>query len=279
MNMQGFMGEHRPGPVPGPDWNVAARNSPGTAGIPPLMNPANKNFGGVLVAVPPAGIQPAPPTVYGGAAANYQQAPPPQTQHMQPNLPSMHPWGAPAFSQRVSLHGPPQAWQWGQPHLLHPRGPPGRPISQQALLQQQNSHGTFSEIQPSGGNLRRKMATNSKEEEKGEGSFVGMIRRPMYRAVVVRTPSTPATIIRISNSENYVYRLHKRRLSCHLREEEKWYCPHGCGKFYRKSSTVSIRTHKEKCPLIPAPSSTTIPEINNFEVNFGGDKLKDEKIV
>eukprot|EP00471_Norrisiella_sphaerica_P009211 CAMPEP_0184497314 /NCGR_PEP_ID=MMETSP0113_2-20130426/36144_1 /TAXON_ID=91329 /ORGANISM="Norrisiella sphaerica, Strain BC52" /LENGTH=549 /DNA_ID=CAMNT_0026884347 /DNA_START=53 /DNA_END=1698 /DNA_ORIENTATION=+ len=39
----------------------------------------------------------------------------------------------------------------------------------------------------------------------------------------------------------------KRRKGSDLAEHEKWYCPFHCGKFYRKTSTRSIRRHRSEC--------------------------------
>lgn len=39
----------------------------------------------------------------------------------------------------------------------------------------------------------------------------------------------------------------KRRKGSDLAEHEKWYCPFRCGKFYRKTSTRSIRRHRNEC--------------------------------
>ncbi len=39
----------------------------------------------------------------------------------------------------------------------------------------------------------------------------------------------------------------KRRKGAELAEHEKWHCPFQCGKFYRKTSTRSIRRHRNEC--------------------------------
>lgn len=39
----------------------------------------------------------------------------------------------------------------------------------------------------------------------------------------------------------------RRRKSSDLRFNERWNCPHGCGKFYRKTSSRSIRDHLAEC--------------------------------
>lgn len=41
----------------------------------------------------------------------------------------------------------------------------------------------------------------------------------------------------------------KRRKAHELLDNERWNCPHGCGKFFRKTSTLSIHKHKLQCPL------------------------------
>jgi len=46
-------------------------------------------------------------------------------------------------------------------------------------------------------------------------------------------------------------RRRRKRKPEELRMDEKWICPHGCGKFYRKSSTKSIQNHLSSCPLSP----------------------------
>eukprot|EP00472_Partenskyella_glossopodia_P014711 CAMPEP_0197525072 /NCGR_PEP_ID=MMETSP1318-20131121/10599_1 /TAXON_ID=552666 /ORGANISM="Partenskyella glossopodia, Strain RCC365" /LENGTH=231 /DNA_ID=CAMNT_0043078233 /DNA_START=64 /DNA_END=759 /DNA_ORIENTATION=- len=39
----------------------------------------------------------------------------------------------------------------------------------------------------------------------------------------------------------------RRRRSNELREEERWTCPSGCGKYFRKTSTISIQKHTREC--------------------------------
>ena len=41
---------------------------------------------------------------------------------------------------------------------------------------------------------------------------------------------------------------HKRRQPWELQEKEKWHCPNGCGKFYRRTSSKSIQAHFLRCP-------------------------------
>eukprot|EP00466_Bigelowiella_natans_P009292 jgi/Bigna1/76013/fgenesh1_pg.38_\ len=67
----------------------------------------------------------------------------------------------------------------------------------------------------------------------------------------------------------------KRRKGCDLAEHEKWYCPYRCGKFYRKTSTRSIRRHRNECafqlsvppglpsssPALSATSNITSPAL------------------
>eukprot|EP00466_Bigelowiella_natans_P001189 jgi/Bigna1/89067/estExt_fgenesh1_pg.C_430044 len=42
----------------------------------------------------------------------------------------------------------------------------------------------------------------------------------------------------------------RRRKSHELREDEKWRCPSGCGKFFRKTSTLSIHKHIRECEVL-----------------------------
>lgn len=38
-----------------------------------------------------------------------------------------------------------------------------------------------------------------------------------------------------------------RRSSSELQERERWYCPFGCGKFYKRTSTKSVSSHRALC--------------------------------
>jgi hypothetical protein len=50
-------------------------------------------------------------------------------------------------------------------------------------------------------------------------------------------------------------RRRSRRTTADLEEFERWTCPRGCGKVYRKNSTVSIKKH---VPLCPGPASAEL---------------------
>jgi len=47
-----------------------------------------------------------------------------------------------------------------------------------------------------------------------------------------------------------------------LRDDEKWKCPHHCGKFYRKTSTRSIQKHLATCP--PPPPDCAAPTVGGI---------------
>jgi len=49
------------------------------------------------------------------------------------------------------------------------------------------------------------------------------------------------------NSQPSYFPVQRRRTADELDEEEKWYCPKRCGKFYRKTSTKSIQKHRVTC--------------------------------
>mmetsp|Transcript_29566 Transcript_29566/g.51917 ORF Transcript_29566/g.51917 Transcript_29566/m.51917 type:complete len:241 (-) Transcript_29566:170-892(-) len=153
----------------------------------------------------------------------------------------------PAYGQPL----PPMAWN---PPPLPPRPP--HPVAQPGLYHQGATLGgpggyNASLLQaPSGvGSSGSGLGEKGGQDEK-EGSFVCMIQRPVYRAILLSKTARPAIVIK-SNATHMNRKQPKRRPSCDLREEERWYCPYGCGKFYRKSSTISIKTHTKKCPYKP----------------------------
>eukprot|EP00468_Gymnochlora_sp_CCMP2014_P012963 CAMPEP_0167750062 /NCGR_PEP_ID=MMETSP0110_2-20121227/5774_1 /TAXON_ID=629695 /ORGANISM="Gymnochlora sp., Strain CCMP2014" /LENGTH=330 /DNA_ID=CAMNT_0007635325 /DNA_START=91 /DNA_END=1083 /DNA_ORIENTATION=+ len=54
----------------------------------------------------------------------------------------------------------------------------------------------------------------------------------------------------------------KRRKGSDLAEHEKWYCPFRCGKFYRKTSTRSIRRHRAECAFQVPPADNGLLELH-----------------
>lgn len=59
----------------------------------------------------------------------------------------------------------------------------------------------------------------------------------------------------------------RRRASTELGEHERWNCPFGCGKFFRSTSTRSVRRHRENCPI--RPSDAHIAVIKNAIARYG----------
>jgi len=49
------------------------------------------------------------------------------------------------------------------------------------------------------------------------------------------------------DTESEFRKVPRRRLPHELDEKERWYCPNQCGKFYRKTSSKSIRKHLREC--------------------------------
>jgi hypothetical protein len=54
----------------------------------------------------------------------------------------------------------------------------------------------------------------------------------------------------------------KRRRSAELAAHEKWVCPRGCGKYYRTTSTRSIREHAATCNGIPVTTHVHIRTVS-----------------
>ena len=81
-----------------------------------------------------------------------------------------------------------------------------------------------------------------------------LLRRKKKRDAIMAAAAT-----RASKPKRFPQRkILRRRTPSELRECEKWYCPHassGCTKFYRKSSTKSIRHHTSSCPFIGSSES------------------------
>ena len=81
-----------------------------------------------------------------------------------------------------------------------------------------------------------------------------------------RTFSSPP----LNFSRLYEKKKQKRRRSEELAEKEKWHCSNnGCGRYYRRSSTSSIRAHKDNCPF-------ALHNINNVKSEIRGDDNDDE---
>ena len=65
-----------------------------------------------------------------------------------------------------------------------------------------------------------------------------------------------------------------RRATMELEPYERWQCPKGCGKIYRKNSTVSIRKHVPYCqgPALPNTNGTTYyvqaPPMSHMAVDY-----------
>jgi hypothetical protein len=64
-------------------------------------------------------------------------------------------------------------------------------------------------------------------------------------------------------SPSYESGKRRRRRSDELMESERWKCSNsGCGRFYRKSSTASIRSHQQSCIHRDTPyQQATLPEV------------------
>eukprot|EP00468_Gymnochlora_sp_CCMP2014_P010950 CAMPEP_0167754346 /NCGR_PEP_ID=MMETSP0110_2-20121227/8218_1 /TAXON_ID=629695 /ORGANISM="Gymnochlora sp., Strain CCMP2014" /LENGTH=457 /DNA_ID=CAMNT_0007640213 /DNA_START=93 /DNA_END=1466 /DNA_ORIENTATION=+ len=82
---------------------------------------------------------------------------------------------------------------------------------------------------------------------------------PTY-AIVIDPKPTPARLLELFNPSNKASRRRKfsrRRKRDELMENERRYCPYGCGKFYRKTSHHSIQRHLQTCELKDNPTSNS----------------------
>ncbi|GAB5355647.1 hypothetical protein AAMO2058_000223600 [Amorphochlora amoebiformis] len=61
----------------------------------------------------------------------------------------------------------------------------------------------------------------------------------------------------------------KRRKGSDLAEHEKWYCPFRCGKFYRKTSTRSIRRHRSECAFHVSVREALVPGAQQMRQGAG----------
>ncbi|GAB5356237.1 hypothetical protein AAMO2058_000273700 [Amorphochlora amoebiformis] len=88
-----------------------------------------------------------------------------------------------------------------------------------------------------------------------------MIAAPLLQAIQVdATPVAARTINRREPFSALPREVRIRRKSSELSEKERWYCPVGCGKFYRRTSSRSIRKHMEMCEFyhrIASPPAQT----------------------
>jgi len=266
------MSDHRWGKPRDPQgWGIQQPGGHPAAGAPPDLE------------APPPNYRVLPTTVdYKAAAMNpylqqrLMQAHAPQMPFPPPQMPQVppqqmprgvYPWptsGIPPGSYAADPYAAQQmqaVYAAPPPHWSHIASLPTRPPHaapgpgarppQTAIFQQggkaDSVSGRYNELLSNMGSPMKYCAAT---DAKAEGEFLGMIQRPMYRAISVNTTARPAIVLK-SSVAHVVQKPPKRRLSCDLREEERWYCPFLCGKFYRKSSTVSIRTHLTSCPLRP----------------------------
>mmetsp|Transcript_24922 Transcript_24922/g.44319 ORF Transcript_24922/g.44319 Transcript_24922/m.44319 type:complete len:305 (+) Transcript_24922:130-1044(+) len=240
------------------------------AGAPGLANQQQQqpppNY---RVLAAPSNVRIPPPSVdYKTAINPYLQQgimPPPQ-------MPRVHPWATassvsggydPYAQQMLAVYAqqPGSSTHWG-----HPPAPP-RPVTQARppIYRQggkaDSATGRYNELLP----VRNEGKKFDAADAKSEGQLVGMIEKPLYRAISVNATAREAIILK-STVTNMLQKPPKRRLSCDLMEKERWYCPHLCGKFYRKSSTVSIRTHIETCTLRPRTQEPAKPNTESKQI-------------
>mmetsp|Transcript_6446 Transcript_6446/g.11876 ORF Transcript_6446/g.11876 Transcript_6446/m.11876 type:complete len:391 (-) Transcript_6446:297-1469(-) len=136
--------------------------------------------------------------------------------------------------------------------MPHPLAAPSEPIAlEPALISEAKGDKDVPEI------LGRKLQEFFQTSLRTVHSQLGDRKGGSASAILPGTPSsTPSMVLPPPKP--------KRRKGIDLAEHEKWYCPFRCGKFYRKTSTRSIRRHRNECAfhisvreaLAPAPAGS-----------------------